>query len=143
VTDAPPGRRWLQDNLPHQGAMNLLDQIVEWDDVRVRASARNHRSPAHPLRRGGELPSVCGIEYGAQAAAAHGALVSRRPAGPGLLVSVRGIVLHVRRLDDVPGDLDVLAERLGGDDAGVLYRFEVASSGRVLVEGRVAVAFPR
>jgi predicted hotdog family 3-hydroxylacyl-ACP dehydratase len=143
VTDAPLGRRWLQENLPHQDAMNFLDAIVEWDDTRVRATARNHRSPAHPLRRAGELPSVCGIEYGAQAAAAHGALVSHRHAGPGLLVSVRGIVLNVRRLDDVPGDLDVLAERLGGDDAGVLYRFEVASNGRVLVEGRVAVAFPR
>ena len=136
-------RRWLQDNLPHQDAMNLLDGIVAWNDMRVRATARNHRSLDHPLRRAGELPSVCGIEYGAQAAAAHGALLSRRHAGPGLLVSVREIFLHVRRLDDVPGDLDVLAERLGGDDAGVLYRFEVGSSGRVLVEGRVAVAFPR
>jgi hypothetical protein len=51
--------------------------------------------------------------------------------------------MHVRRLDDVPGDLDVFAERLGGNDDGVLYRFEVASAGRLLVEGRVAVAFPR
>jgi predicted hotdog family 3-hydroxylacyl-ACP dehydratase len=143
VIAAPLDRRWLLDNLPHQDAMNLLDGIVEWDEVRVRAAARNHRSPTHPLRRAGELPAVCGIEYGAQAAAAHGALVSREHAGPGLLASVRGIVLHVPRLDDVPGDLDVLAERLGGDDAGVLYRFEVASGGRLLVEGRVAVAFPR
>jgi hypothetical protein len=51
--------------------------------------------------------------------------------------------MHADRLDDVAGDLDVLAERLGGDESGVLYRFEVASAGRVLVEGRVAVAFRR
>jgi hypothetical protein len=43
----------------------------------------------------------------------------------------------------VPGDLDVFAERLGGNDDGVLYRFEVAAANRLLVEGRVAVAFPR
>ena len=143
MIDASLDRVWLRDNLPHQDAMNLLDEIVAWDATRVRATARNHRSPAHPLRRADELPSVCGIEYGAQAAAAHGALVTGRRSGPGFLVSVRGIVLHVRRLDDVTDDLDVVAERLGGDDAGVLYRFDVASSGRVLVEGRVAVAFPR
>jgi predicted hotdog family 3-hydroxylacyl-ACP dehydratase len=95
------------------------------------------------LRRGDELPAVCGIEYGAQAAAAHGALASREGSGGGVLASVRSVVMHARRLDDVPGDLDVFAERLGGNDGGVLYRFEVASAGRLLVEGRVAVAFPR
>ena len=134
-------RAWLLANLPHQGAMNLLDAIVEWDDSCVRAVARNHRLPDHPLRRSGELPSVCGIEYGAQAAAAHGALASRAPSAAGMLASVRSIVMHVRRLDDVPGDLDVFAERLAGDDSGVLYRFEIASADRPLVEGRVAVAF--
>jgi len=142
-TAAPLDRTWLLANLPHQGAMNLLDAIVAWNDASVRAVARNHRAPDHPLRRGGELPSVCGIEYGAQAAAAHGALASHEPCRAGLLASVRSVVMHVRRLDDVPGDLDVLAERLGGDDTGVLYRFEVASAGRLLVEGRVAVAFQR
>jgi predicted hotdog family 3-hydroxylacyl-ACP dehydratase len=140
---APLDRTWLLANLPHQGAMNLLDAIVQWNDMSVRAVVRNHRAPGHPLRRGGELPSVCGIEYGAQAAAAHGALASNTSSGPGVLASVRSVVMHADRLDDVPGDLDVLAERLGGDDAGVLYRFEVASAGRVLVEGRVAVAFGR
>ena len=140
---SPLDRTWLLANLPHQGAMNLLDAIVEWDDSCVRAVARNQRALDHPLRRGGELPSVCGIEYGAQAAAAHGALVSRMPSGAGVLASVRNVVMHADRLDDVPGDLDVLAERLGGDESGVLYRFEVASAGRVLVEGRVAVAFRR
>ena len=143
VIAAPLDRTWLLANLPHQGAMSLLDAIVEWDDSCVRAVARNQRALDHPLRRGGELPSVCGIEYGAQAAAAHGALVSRTPSGAGVLASVRNVVMHADRLDDVPGDLDVLAERLGGDESGVLYRFEVASAGRVLVEGRVAVAFRR
>ena len=139
----PLDRAWLLANLPHQGAMNLLDAIVEWNDSCVRAVARNHRFPDHPLRRSGELLSVCGIEYGAQAAAAHGALASRAPSAAGVLASVRSVVMHARRLDDVTGDLDVFAERLAGDDAGVLYRFEIASAGRPLVEGRVAVAFRR
>ena len=139
---APLGRNWLLANLPHGGAMNLLDAIVQWNESSVRAAATSHRSRDHPLRRGNELPSVCGIEYGAQAAAAHGALASGGPIRAGLLVSVRSVAMHARRLDDIAGDLDVLAVRLGGGDAGVLYRFEVASEGRLLVEGRVAVAFP-
>lgn len=142
--NAPPlGRAWLLANLPHQGSMNLLDEIVAWDDRCVRATARGHRSADHPLRRDGELPAVCAIEYGAQAAAAHGALASREPSPAGLLASVRSIAMYARRLDDVGADLDVLAKRIGGDDGGVLYRFEVAASGRLLVEGRVAVAFTR
>ena len=143
MSSVPLGRTWLLANLPHQGAMNLLYAIVAWNDSSVRAVARNHRAADHPLRRDGELPTVCGIEYGAQAAAAHGALASRQPSGEGVLASVRSVVMHARRLDDVSGDLDVFAERLGGGDAGVLYRFEVSSAGRLLVEGRVAVAFRR
>jgi predicted hotdog family 3-hydroxylacyl-ACP dehydratase len=138
---APVDRTWLLANLPHQDGMNLLDGIVAWDASSVRAVARNHRAIDHPLRCCGELPAVCGIEYGAQAAAAHGALASREPTGAGLLASVRSVVMHVRRLDEVPGDLDVFAERLGGNDDGVLYRFEVTSANCLLVEGRVAVAF--
>ena len=138
---APLDRAWLLANLPHQQGMNLLDAIVGWDDSSIRAVARSHRAIDHPLRRSGELPAVCGIEYGAQAAAAHGALAARQPSGAGLLASVRSVVMHTRRLDDVRGDLDVFAERLGGNDDGVLYRFEVSSEGRLLVQGRVAVAF--
>lgn len=143
MTRAPLDRSWLLEHLPHQGRMNLLDAIVSWDATSVRALARNHRSPDHPLRRAGELPIASGIEYAAQAAAAHGALASRQPSGPGLLASVRSVVFHARRLDDAAGDLEVFAEHLGGSDAGVVYRFEVASAGRMLVEGRLTVAFPR
>jgi predicted hotdog family 3-hydroxylacyl-ACP dehydratase len=123
--------------------MSLLDAIVEWDDQHVRAIARRHREPDHPLRRAGHLPAASGIEYGAQAAAAHGALASPGACGGGFLASVRSVVFHARRLDDVAGDLDIVAEQIGAGEAGVVYRFSVAGAGRLLVEGRVTVAFPR
>ncbi|MGZ5033499.1 MAG: 3-hydroxylacyl-ACP dehydratase [Usitatibacter sp.] len=143
MNHAPLDRAWIAAHLPHQGAMSLLDEILEWDATKVRARSMSHRDPDNPLRRGGELPIACGIEYGAQAAAAHGALVAKRACGAGLLAAARSVVLHARRLDDVPGALEVLAEQIGGGDAGVLYRFEVTSAGRPLVEGRVTVAFAR
>lgn len=139
----PLGREWLAAHLPHQGAMNLLDEIVSWDATRVLAITNRHRDPGNPLRRGALLPATAGIEYGAQAAAAHGALAALGASPAGFLASMRGVTLHVRRLDDVAGPLEIFAEQLGGGDAGVLYRFEVRGAGRSLVEGRVTVAFPR
>lgn len=134
-------RAWLLASLPHQGAMNLLDAVVAWDESHIAARATNHRDAANPLRRGSMLPITAGIEYGAQAAAAHGALVGQ--AGEGMIASVRGVRFHADRLDDAGDTLDVTAEQLGGGAGGVLYRFDVASGGRLLVEGRVTVAFAK
>lgn len=140
---AVPDRAWLAENLPHGGGMNLLDAVLEWDAAMLKARARNHRDASHPLRREGELPIAAAIEYGAQAAAAHGALAAHAPSGPGMIASVRGVAFHASRLDDVAGDLDVRAEQLGHGEAGVLYRFEVRGAGRVLAEGRLTVAFAK
>ncbi len=136
-------RDWLLAHLPHQGRMSLLDRIVSWDATRIVARADNHRDADHPLRRRGRLPITSGIEYGAQAAAAHGALTAGAPSSAGFIASVRGVAFHARRLDDVAQPLDIVAEQLGEGAAGVLYRFEVSAASRMLVEGRIAVAFAR
>ena len=141
MSAAPLGRAWLAGHLPHRGTMSLLDEITAWDAATVRAVARGHRSPDHPLRRAGMLPIAAGIEYGAQAAAAHGALAAGRPAAAGMLASVRSVVFHADRLDDVAGNLEVVAEQVGAGPGGVVYRFGIFAAGRALVEGRVAVAF--
>ena len=136
-------RAWIQAHLPQRGSMSLLDAIQGWDEARIHAVASGHRAPPHPLRRGDELPIAAGIEYGAQAAAAHAALLSGRPSGDGFLASVRGVRFHARRLDDIASTLDISAEQLGSSGQGVLYAFVVSAAGRVLVEGRLTVAFPR
>jgi len=141
VNHAPLDRGWIEAHLPHRGAMMLLDAIVAWDATTLHALASSHCAPDNPLRRAGELPIAAGIEYGAQAAAAHGALASGRPSGDGFLASVREVEFHRRRLDDAGEVLDVRAEQLGAGEAGVLYRFHVSAGGIALVEGRVAVAF--
>ena len=135
-------RAWLLGHLPHRGAMNLLDEVVAWDAASLHARTARHRDLSNPLRRGTELPVAAGIEYGAQAAAAHGALSSGGPSGDGMIAAVRGVTFHASRLD-VEGDLDVRVEQLGASEAGVLYRFEVSAREGPLVEGRVTVAFAR
>src|SRR5689334_16785756 len=103
--------------LPHQGAMCLLDEVTDWDAGWLRARARSHSCPDHPLRREAVLHAVHGIEYGAQAAAVHGALTAGDNGPPPLrvLAAIRDARWKRPRLDDMGEDLDVTARLEGGD----------------------------
>lgn len=135
------GRDWIESRIPHRGAMCLLAEVLEWDSRHVRCRADSHRDPANPLRIRDRLPAACGIEYGAQAMAVHGALLAAggAPLGPGLLASVRSVDLLAERLDDVEGPLEVAAERLSGEGDHILYEFRVSSGARDLLRGRATV----
>ena len=137
----PLDRDWIAAHIPHRGAMCLLDGVLEWDERRIVCRAASHRDVANPLRVAGILPAACGIEYGAQAMAVHGALLDAHgaPLGRGFLASVRAVRLRAARLDDVEGPLQVSAERLGGEDDHVLYAFSIAGDAGELVSGRAAV----
>ena len=134
-------RAWIAAHIPHQGSMCLLDAVLEWSDTAIACRALSHTDPANPLRAGGRLGAATGIEYAAQAMAVHGALLAGTDAPPrqGYLTSVRNVTLHVARLDDIAGALDVSAERLSGDGNHILYQFSLAHAGRCLLEGRAAV----
>ena len=117
------GREELRALVPHQGAMCL------WD-------------PAHPLRRDGRLHALHLCEYGAQAMAVHGGLLAREYGGraaAGMLVALRGVVLHVVRIDDLPGALECEAQALVVADTGQQYAFRITHAGTLLAEGRAAV----
>jgi len=137
----PLDRAWLLAHLPHQGSMCLLDVVTEWDAQRIRCTASSHRAADNPLRAHDRLGAACGIEYAAQAMAAHGALLAAADSAPraGYLASARGVDLHVARLDDLADDLEVEAERLSGDDNTILYGFRVSAAGRELLSGRAPV----
>ena len=137
----PLDRDWLLAHIPHQGSMCLLDRIDAWDSQRIRCTATSHRALDNPLRAHGRLGAACGIEYAAQAMAAHGGLLAAADTPPrtGYLTSVRAVELHVARLDDIAADLNVAAERLSGDDNLVLYGFSVSAAERLLLSGRAIV----
>ncbi|MFL6591780.1 MAG: phosphotransferase [Luteimonas sp.] len=128
--------------VPHQGAMCLWDEVVAWDDGSIRLRAWNHRDLAHPLRAGGQLRAVHLCEYGAQAMAVHGGLRAQASGGiakPGLLVALRGVELHVARIDDLPGALEGGAQMLSDGDGGWQYAFRICHGDVLLAEGRAAV----
>jgi predicted hotdog family 3-hydroxylacyl-ACP dehydratase len=135
-------RAWIERHIPHRGSMCLLDGVAAWDATAIRCSARSHREADNPLRAHGRLGAACGIEYAAQAMAVHGALlapelhVERRG---GYLTSLRGIELHVARLDDIEDDLMATAERVTGDASTILYEFRLTAGARPLVAGRAAI----
>jgi predicted hotdog family 3-hydroxylacyl-ACP dehydratase len=138
-------RTWIERNIPHHGRMCLLDEIVEWDGRHIRCRSGTHRAADHPLRSRGRLGIACGIEYAAQAMAAHGALsggsaVRGRPEA-GFLASLRDVRLCVPRLDDIETDLICDAALIAGDHGTALYDFTLTSETRKLLSGRATVVF--
>lgn len=132
----------LESLIPHQGAMCLLDSVIEWDPQHVVLAAHSHRSPANPLRSQGRLRALHLCEYGAQAMAVHGGLAARAAgtrAQPGLLVSLREVRLYRRYVDDLPGELRVQARRLAAGGGAWQYSFEVRHAGELLAQGRAAI----
>jgi predicted hotdog family 3-hydroxylacyl-ACP dehydratase len=128
--------------VPHQGLMCLWESVEDWGPATIRLRSDGHRDLAHPLRRNGTLHAVHLCEYGAQAMAVHGGLVAREGGGrarAGLLVALRGVVLHVDRIDDLPGPLEGEAERLHEAAGSQQYAFRITHAGQVLAEGRAAV----
>jgi len=134
-------RDWIAAHIPHQGRMCLLESVLEWDPQRIVCEALSHTDPANPLRTAHRLGAATGVEYAAQAMAVHGAVLAQPDATPteGYLTSVRGLTLHVERLDDLAGPLRITAERLSGDTRLILYQFQIHHGVRCLIEGRASV----
>ena len=135
-------RAQIEALVPHKGVMCLWDEVVDWDALRIRLRARNHRDVAHPLRSGDRLRAVHLCEYGAQAMAVHGGLRARGAGGavkPGVLVALRDVQLHVARIDDLPGALECEAQMLAESEVSQQYAFRIHHAGTLLAEGRAAV----
>jgi predicted hotdog family 3-hydroxylacyl-ACP dehydratase len=132
----------IADLVPHAGSMCLLQALLAWDEASIRCSAISHRSPDNPLRCARGLLATAAIEYAGQAMALHGALLARASGGamrPGMLASARSVEFSRWRLDDLPGELLVSAERLAGDERQILYRFDLVHAGESVARGRAAV----
>jgi predicted hotdog family 3-hydroxylacyl-ACP dehydratase len=128
--------------VPHSGSMCLLSRLLAWSPEHIECRATSHVDAGNPLRLDGHLPAVAAIEYASQAMALHGGLSAApgTPPTPGFLASVRGVTLHVPRLDDVPGALLVSARKIAGDQRQASYSFALHDAhGRALVEGRATV----
>jgi predicted hotdog family 3-hydroxylacyl-ACP dehydratase len=127
--------------IPHAGAMCLLDDVLYWDDASICCRSTRHRAGDNPLRQWGQLGGLCGIEFAAQAMAAHGRLagaVEERPRA-GYLASLRNVVCRHDRLDLLDDDLIVKATRFMGDEEHAMYAFAITCGPQELISGRATV----
>jgi predicted hotdog family 3-hydroxylacyl-ACP dehydratase len=123
------GKSDIAQRIPHEGAMCLLDGVLEWNAETIRCRATSH------------LYAISGVEYASQAMAMHGALsgsVTGRPRA-GYLASLRDVVCHRAWLDESAAELIVTAQRVMGDESRVVYGFSVVAGGTEIVAGRATV----
>ena len=122
--------------------MCLLDRVLEWDSRIISCETSSHLESKNPLRCEEGLSSVAAIEYGAQAMAIHGSLLSsmqKNEIQPAYLVAVRDVAFEVSWLQDIDHPLTVRAERLMGDSHGMIYQFSLHALTRLLVQGRLTI----
>lgn len=139
MSAAVSGER-LRALLPHAGDMRLLERVEAWDATEIRCTTLTHRDARNPLRNATGLAAVHLIEYAAQAAALHGALLAGGRPQPGMLAAVREAHLLVARLDSLEAPLEVLAVRRIARPDGLLYDYAVRCADALLSRGRIAIA---
>jgi predicted hotdog family 3-hydroxylacyl-ACP dehydratase len=72
--------------------------------------------------------------------AVHGSLQSAQDSPrAGRLVSTRGVQCHTLWLHQVVDALDIVARKISGDDAGMVYDFEISAGPHILLSGRASV----
>jgi len=128
--------------IPHHGTMCLLDGVEQWDETSILCTTASHREVTNPLRRDDRLEAICGLEYAAQAMAAHGGLLEQgkeRRLTVGYLGAVKNLMLRAIRLDDVKGDLMVQATRLVGEVKSFIYAFRVSVGRETYLDGRASI----
>ena len=128
--------------IPHSGRMCLLERVIHWDELGVRCSAISHRDADNPLRESDGLPVWAGIEYAAQAAAVHAALVHDHAVPrAGAMASLRNVEAGCEHLDRIEEDLLVEVSLLHGDPAGAIYRFDLHAGEKLLLSGQFTLMF--
>jgi predicted hotdog family 3-hydroxylacyl-ACP dehydratase len=129
--------------IPHAGTMCLLERIEHWDDASVTVATTTHRKPDHPLATPSGLRAIHLCEYGAQAMAVHGGLAAHargERARPGVLVTLKDVILGCDFVQDLEGELLVEAQRLHDSGTAWQYEFRVTHAGRLLAQGRATVS---
>jgi len=138
VCDTVLGRAEIEALIPHAGDMVLLDKVEAWSDDTIVCTTNSHRKPGNPLGRRDGVPAICGVEYGGQAMAVHGALTTNQPGRQGLIANVRSVILSARTLDR-DHEITVQAERMAGGQDGVIYQFSLQAAGRELISGQAMI----
>lgn len=130
--------------LPHKGGMVLIDTIKSWSDEQIVCTAKSHKNPDNPLRSLDRLSSMAGIEYAAQAMAAHARLrISEQgqkgEPQRGFVAVASKVNCFVPRMDNLIDDLTIKVDLLDSTGDGSLYFFAIHSRELEVIEGQLLV----
>ena len=122
--------------------MCLLDRVLHWDERSIRCSAISHRDPDNPLRVAGGLATLAGIEYAAQAAAVHGALLNatKEPRN-GVLAALKNVVTTREWLHDVIEEIVVETTLLHSDPSGGIFSFALVVATEPVLSGQFTLMY--
>lgn len=133
--------------LPHAHPMVLLDSIVRWDSEGIVCSSRSHLAADNPLREGGHLSIFAGVEYAAQAMAAHNRLLADDSAPPrkGFLAVASKVTALApslnqspdQSLDQWPHILTIEAWVMAQTQDSSMYQFRLSVQDKPLLGGQL------
>lgn len=129
------------DLLPHAAPMVLIDSVTTWDATSVTCRADSHLRADNPLRIAGRLSIHAGIEYAAQAMAAHARLRAQSQEAPrrGVVATASKVVAHAEVLDAIQAPLLINASRLADNGDSSLYEFRISAADQPLLDGQLMV----
>src|SRR5690242_3035185 len=139
--NALPGHDDIRRLIPHASTMCLLERVLAWTDTTITCGSSSHGNPDNPLRHDGRVSAVCGIEYGLQAMAIHGALRGGARQPVGYLVRLGDVRCDVDWLDQLGTTLIVRAEIVQSLPNGYSYGFAIGGDAAApAIAGRATIA---
>ena len=128
--------------IPHTERMCLLDRVLQWDAHGIRCSATSHRDIDNPLREAGGLATLAGIEYAAQAAAVHGALLLNAIVPrSGVLAALKNVTATRQWLHEIADDIVIEVNLLHSDAAGGVFAFAVLAGEVRVLSGQFTLMY--
>lgn len=130
-------RQQISAMIPHGSSMCMLEQVDHWDAERILCRA--HPRADNPMRESATLGSALLIEYAAQAAAVHGALLEGKngQAKAAYLGAIKKIELLGKSCNEQD---DIILEVTCAlhTEQGAIYDF-IASQQHPLIRGRLII----
>lgn len=164
-------RAAIEQLIPHAGSMCLLDSVQQWDQHSIVCLTASHRRADNPLlsAAGQSLDAAVLVEYGAQAAAVHAALLlqgelqqseaghsqdlhrksGQNKDGKGIgggrtafLGAIKNLQFIQRQVDPTIAQLTIKARCELNSRDGAIYQLDCGSDSGAIISARVVLVLP-
>jgi len=130
--------------LPHGRGMCMISEVIAWSENSIHCVSERLADQTNPLCNQGSLNTVLLIEYAAQAAGVHAALLNSGTDNPrpAYIGAVNNMEL-LQPLVDNYLPLSIKAECLMNNGAGAIYDIVVQQQEQPLLRGRFILSQPQ